>query len=98
MLINNPWRGNIRELRNYIYRMMVLTRANQSDLEVPESEKDSPTTSLISSPYPSQTMEAVEREHIKRVMENVNGNKTRAAEVLAIKRTTLLARMKKLGI
>lgn len=98
ILINNQWRGNIRELRNYIYRMMVLTRADQSDLEVPENERDSPTTSLISTPFPSQTLEAVEREHIKRVLKNANGNKTRAAEVLGIKRTTLLARMKKLGI
>ena len=98
MLIKNPWRGNIRELRNYIYRMMVLTRADQSDLEVPNSERDSSTTSLISSSYPGRTLEAVEKNHIQQVLETVNGNKTRAAGILGIKRTTLLARMKKLGI
>jgi chemotaxis protein methyltransferase CheR len=49
----------------------------------------------------SKTMEAVEREHIVRVLEHTHwkvSGKNGAAEILGLNRSTLRARMRKLGI
>ena len=50
---------------------------------------------------PLKTMETIESEHIVRVLEHTNwkvSGKNGAAEILGLKRGTLIARMKKLGI
>ncbi len=44
------------------------------------------------------SIDDAQKEHILRALELTGGNKTKAAEMLRIKRTTLLARMKKLGL
>jgi DNA-binding NtrC family response regulator/serine/threonine protein kinase len=44
------------------------------------------------------SIDDAQKQHILRALERTNGNKTKAAEMLAIKRTTLLARMKKFGL
>jgi DNA-binding NtrC family response regulator len=44
------------------------------------------------------SIDDAQKEHILRALELKNGNKTKAAEMLKIKRTTLLARMKKFGL
>jgi DNA-binding NtrC family response regulator len=44
------------------------------------------------------SIDDAQKEHILRALELTNGNKTKAAEMLKIKRTTLLARMKKFGL
>ena len=44
------------------------------------------------------SIDDAQKEHILRALELTGGNKTKAAEMLRIKRTTLLARMKKFGL
>lgn len=46
----------------------------------------------------NRTLAEVEAEHIKNVLANVGGNKSRAAEILGIDRKTLRDRLKRLGI
>ena len=45
-----------------------------------------------------KTLDEVEKDYIQYVLDHVKGNKAYAAKFLGLKRTTLLARMKKLGI
>jgi formate hydrogenlyase transcriptional activator len=94
------WPGNIRELENFIERAVILSRG--STLEVPLAElrpRDaSPRTDRSQSPT---TLEDAEREHIRRALEQSNwqvGGSSGAAARLGMKRTTLQARMAKLGI
>jgi len=45
----------------------------------------------------NRTLAEVEAEHIQKVMTSVDGNKTRAAEILGIDRKTLREKLKKLS-
>jgi formate hydrogenlyase transcriptional activator len=89
------WPGNIRELENFIERAVILTRG--SALEVPVSElKRNGAAVPASSPR-----ESTERDEILRVLKETNGRvagPSGAATRMGIKRTTLISRMKKLGI
>jgi formate hydrogenlyase transcriptional activator len=89
------WPGNVRELENFIERAVILTRGTV--LNAPLSELNAalpPSTN-------GNAAQSGERDSIMRVLKETRGRvggPTGAAERLGIKRTTLLARMKKLGI
>lgn len=91
------WPGNIRELEHVIERAVILS-------EGPELEPIdwlSPASSKGSGNEKTPTLEEMEREHIRDVLEQTNwrvSGPTGAASVLGLKPTTLEARMKKLGI
>jgi formate hydrogenlyase transcriptional activator len=94
-LIRYPWPGNVRELENLIERAVILTRG--TTLHIPLSELRPAFTDTAS----LQTLEAAERDHIRRVLEQSNGvvgGPNGAAAKLGMKRTTLQSKMKKLGI
>jgi formate hydrogenlyase transcriptional activator len=94
------WPGNIRELENFIERAVILTRG--STLEVPLAELRQRNASARGNPAPKPTtLEDAEREHIRRALEQANwqvGGPSGAAARLGMKRTTLQAKMAKLGI
>jgi formate hydrogenlyase transcriptional activator len=94
-LIRYPWPGNVRELENLIERAVILTRG--TTLHIPLSELRPVPTDTTS----SLTLEAAERDHIRRVLDQSNGvvgGPNGAAAKLGMKRTTLQSKMKKLGI
>jgi formate hydrogenlyase transcriptional activator len=91
------WPGNVRELQNVIERAVILSsrgRIALGDLVPGAPVGESPKT-------PARSLEELEREHILSVLEEtgwrVSGDRG-AAKILGLKRTTLEARMKKLGI
>jgi len=90
------WPGNIRELENFIERAVILSRG--ATLQVPLTELKSDSTR----PAPrAGTREWNEREEIVRVLKDAGGRvggADGAAARIGIKRTTLISRMKKLGI
>jgi formate hydrogenlyase transcriptional activator len=89
------WPGNIRELENFIERAVILTHG--SSLEVPVSELR-PANASVLIPRPRGS---VERDEIVRILKATNGRVSGpkgAATRMGIKRTTLISRMKKLGI
>ena len=89
------WPGNVRELENAIERAAILT--NGPVLRVPASEF---RARVIASPG-DETLEVTEREAILRALHATNwvlGGPNGAAARLGLKRTTLQARMRKLGI
>jgi formate hydrogenlyase transcriptional activator len=91
------WPGNIRELQNLIERAVILSRGPV--LEVPQAELK-PIKPENGMPN-SSTLEAVEREHILRVLRDSNwviGGPAGAAARLGLNRTTLNNRLRKLGI
>jgi len=87
------WPGNVRELRNVIERAMIVAKGPKLWIRPPGK--------AVASLTPLLTMEEVEREHIRRVLE-MTGWRVRgrngAAEMLGIKPTTLESRMARLGI
>jgi formate hydrogenlyase transcriptional activator len=94
-LIKWHWPGNIRELENIIERSVILTRGTA--LHVPLEE----LTQSPKAPPLDGTREGSERDEIIRILKATNGRvagASGAAERLGIHRTTLIARMKKLGI
>src|SRR6266436_5152074 len=99
-LTEYSWPGNIRELQNLIERAVILSRG--SVLEVPLAElKQSANGSLVNQLQGPIRLEAVERDHIMRVLREtgwVIGGPTGAAARLGLNRTTLNHRMRKLGI
>ncbi len=89
------WPGNIRELENFIERAVILTRGTA--LEVPVAELRRAGAAVAT----SSPRESSERDEILRVLKETNGRvagPNGAATRMGIKRTTLISRMKKLGI
>ncbi len=102
-----PWPGNIRELQNVIERSVIMCESDILSIDercfrrhppLPPPVSDS--TSRESSPA-TGTLEQIEREAILRALRAANwmvGGANGAAAMLGLKRTTLQARMHKLGI
>ena len=96
VLVQWAWPGNIRELQNVIERAVILSAGLQ--LQVPLADFKTEATSVSSEVASLMT---VEREHIVRAIREtrgVIGGPLGAAARLGMKRTTLQARMRKLGI
>jgi len=89
------WPGNIRELENLIERAVILTRG--SALEVPVSDLGNSSAEQLLARLP----DSHEREQLLRILKDTRGRvggPDGAAARLGLKRTTLISRMKKLGI
>ena len=107
-LANYDWPGNVRELENFIERAVLLSRGKE--LRVPLAElrniglaapPDSPAAPSPASLAPVGTLEEAERQHILRALRQTEwrvAGPRGAAKMLGMKRTTLQARMRKLGI
>jgi formate hydrogenlyase transcriptional activator len=92
-LIQYPWPGNIRELRNYIERAVILTKGEV--LQTPALPSPG-----ITHQEPI-TLDQSERAHILKVLDQSNwvvGGRFGAAARLGLKRTTLIDRMRKHGL
>ena len=97
-LVAYHWPGNIRELQNLVERAVILSRG--STLEVPLGELKQ-SSRPVNHANGGTTLETVERDHILKVLGDVNwviGGPTGAAARLGMNRTTLNHRMRKLGI
>lgn len=91
------WPGNIRELRNTIERL-VLMSSDQTPIGRDEVGRALPaTTDTVATQDSARlTLDEVERRHIERVLAACGGNKTQAAQILDIDYKTLLAKVKQL--
>lgn len=85
------WPGNIRELENLIQRIVVMTDCSKIDTnDLPIAMRHS----LPSGGGELRPLANVEAEHIRYVLESVENNKTRAADILGIDRKTLREKLK----
>ncbi|MCS3207936.1 sigma-54 dependent transcriptional regulator [Bacteroides stercoris] len=98
-LEQQPWKGNIRELRNVIERSLIVCESER--LDVADLPLDIQNTHYVQSDETtpgSFELSAMERRHIARVLEYTKGNKTEAARLLKIGLTTLYRKIEEYGI
>jgi len=86
------WPGNVRELENVIQRLVVMTDGDV--IEVPDLPDLCRFSALRKTGF-TRTLAEVESEYITNVLASVDGNKTRAAEILGIDRKTLREKLKR---
>jgi two-component system NtrC family response regulator len=88
-LNRHNWKGNIRELKNVMERVVIL------------ADDDTLTTDLLPVDFQYETstntnaldLETVERQHIQKVLAHTRGNKTETARLLGIGLTTLYRKL-----
>jgi len=94
-LLNYSWPGNVRELENVIQRAITLSQHEEilpEDLPTPlvEVAGENLIEKGLTEKY---TVEQLEKEYIKRVLIEVGGNKSKAAEILGLDRKTLYRKL-----
>jgi DNA-binding NtrC family response regulator len=102
------WSGNIREMENVIERAIILGTGDVITLaDIPERIRSAETQMIESFTKPIEgndippldaAVETLERDLIARALHRSGGTVSSAAKLLSIKRTTLIAKMKKLGM
>ncbi|MFN5198081.1 MAG: sigma 54-interacting transcriptional regulator [Planctomyces sp.] len=109
-LQEHAWKGNVRELQNTIERTVILCRneiIREVDLQLsplarrhpPDTPpaSDSPAAFSSGDAWQQLSLADVERAHILKTLEHTGGNKSRAAQILGIERSTLDRRLKRLN-
>jgi DNA-binding NtrC family response regulator len=95
-LMSHRWPGNVRELEHTIERAVLLgRRATIGSEDLPPAMigaagSDAPLEKAVARGY---TLHELERDYIRRVMEITKGNKTEAARILGVDRTTLYRKL-----
>ena len=95
--MNADWRGNIRELENFIERCVILTQGDELNVPRAELNRSSGRTVVAT----ASTFEQAERQAILDALKNAAGRiagNGGAAERLGLKRTTLQNKMRRLNI
>lgn len=105
MLQKQPWRGNIRELRNAIERAMILSETDELKVNHFNFIKTNSASSsgnngefLLEIPEDGISIEIVLRTLILKTLKITKGNQVKAAKVLGLSRSKLRYRMEQLGI
>lgn len=98
-LEQQPWKGNIRELRNVIERSLIVCESERLDVaDLPLDIQNTHYEHSDETTPGSFELSAMERRHIARVLEYTKGNKTEAARLLKIGLTTLYRKIEEYGI
>lgn len=91
VLRNYYWPGNVRELENVIQRIVVMSEGDPVDVpDLPSLMR----FSALREKGLNRTLAEVEVEYIQNVLASVDGNKTKAAQILGIDRKTLREKLK----
>ncbi|MDP2279111.1 MAG: helix-turn-helix domain-containing protein, partial [Nitrospirota bacterium] len=112
LLINYPWHGNTRELKNVLERICILEDTDviypehisseivdyvgSSQTEPEAAEEEEKATLNI--PPEGLNLKNLEKDLVIKALQMVNGNQTRAARLLGISRDALRYKMQKLGL
>ena len=96
-LMRYRWPGNVRELQNAIQRGIILCRNDRltvKDLPPRVVGTGIPSTKLFEDVVARRvSLDQIERDYVRSVLESVNGNKTEAAAILKIDRKTLYRKL-----
>nr|WP_238442488.1 sigma 54-interacting transcriptional regulator [Desulforamulus reducens] len=101
--LDYTWPGNVRELKNAVERLVVLTDGDIIDeAALPENLRRNTYISLVTSPVSQGKLMNVaveaEKQLILKTLQQVRGNRSEAARVLGIPRSTLYYKLRQLGI
>jgi len=89
VLARHSWPGNVRELENVLGGACMMAEGESIDVgDLPESIQLKQPLQIEEEP-PEGTLEKIEKTYTLRVLQSVNGNKVRAAELLGISRAKL---------
>ena len=91
-LENYPWPGNVRELQNVIERAVILARG---EIDAKHLNLEPPRAPLVSA---ESILKSNERDTIRKVLDEVGGNRKQAARILGISLRTLQYRIKEYGL
>ena len=104
-LCRYDWPGNVRELENLIERLTVLRGGGELDVDdLPDPIRRAPLAAAASGATPAGELDfrgVVDRfqaDLIRDALDRTGGNKKEAAEYLGLNRTTLIEKIKKLGL
>jgi transcriptional regulator with PAS, ATPase and Fis domain len=100
------WPGNVRQLENAMERAVALG-AGRDEIDVADLPPELQQASDPSRPpyveFPEEGLDlprylsAIERDLIQRALDRTHGNRNRAADLLRVKRTTLVEKLKRIG-
>lgn len=102
-LMDNEWRGNVRELDNKIHRGVILSQ-DTTDVKLEHIENnlfskvDEGLTQAVLTDLPLMSIEDMELQLIKKALEHTMGNQKRASEILGISDRTIRNKLKNLEI
>lgn len=92
------WPGNIRELRNLVERMVVLSQGEWIDIDdIPSHVKQINLLDNDLNSSNEMTVDEMEKEMISQALDRTSGNRTLAAEKLGMSRRTLHRKLNKYG-
>jgi two-component system response regulator HydG len=97
VLMGNPWPGNVRQLKNAIENMVVLTTKPKLDVEsLPENLRPAAAVDHLGgmNNLVGISIEQAEKELIRNTLKLVNGNREQAAKILGIGERTLYRKIK----
>lgn len=99
-LSNHSWRGNVRELRHVVERMVVESEQGVLDVgDLPDNIRGSTDIVHVGTPsLAGLSMADVERIHILNTLKLTGGNREKAASILKIGARTLYRKLKDYGI
>jgi transcriptional regulator with GAF, ATPase, and Fis domain len=99
------WPGNVRELKNVVERAVVLSRNDELDLDdlmlstlATVGDTGELPPDVAGTGFEPLTLEEIERRHIQRTLRATGGNKSKAAQILGIERTTLDRKIHRYGL
>lgn len=97
------WKGNVRELKNAIKRLVVLLdrqTIEPQDIDQVLQMEQSPVAEALEEEVSDlrRARDDFERNHIRKVLEKCKGNMTRAADEMGIERSNLYKKIKQLGM
>jgi DNA-binding NtrC family response regulator len=97
-LVAYPWPGNIRELRNTLWRASILAEGRTIGPEHLGLTTAAPDATVDArAPESVLSLAEAERRAISAALQAADGNRTRAAELLGIARSTLLEKLRRMG-
>jgi len=101
MMLNHPWKGNVRELENLIERIALFAESEVIEPDalnfIPSATSDSPAPSSVQIPEKGLDfeLESLEKKIIEKALEMCKWNKTEAAKLLKLSRPAFEYRLEK---
>ncbi len=89
-LKNYLWPGNVRELENFVHRLVIMS--DHAIIDVPDLPESMRYCIQIDKGF-TKSLKEMETEYIRNVLASVDGNKSKAAQILGIDRKTLRTKL-----